>query len=188
MSEVEPPAGNVLATAHAGGGPSALAVTKGSLWVANALDSTVARVETRSGTLKDTLPVGSGPAALAVTDGSVWVANRYGRSVSRIDLHRRAVARTVTVEGSPTALAALGAHVWVGVQSVARRRGGTVTLLHARPITIDPALQVDVLPLTSDALTRDGLVTYEHAEGAAGTRLVPDLAVKVPLATDGGTT
>jgi peptide/nickel transport system substrate-binding protein len=188
VSEVEPRAGNVLATVRVGGGPSALAVTPGSVWVANALDSTVARIDTRSGTVTATLPVGSGPAALAVTDGSVWVANRYGRSVSRVDLRRGLVVRTVAVEGSPTALAVLGAHVWVGMKSVARRRGGTVTLVHARPITIDPALQVDVLPLASDALTRDGLVTYEHAEGVAGTRLVPDLAVKVPVATDGGTT
>jgi peptide/nickel transport system substrate-binding protein len=178
----------VLATVHVGGGPTALAVTPGSVWAANALDSTVARIDTRSGTLTAIRPVGSGPAALAVTDGSVWVANRYGRSVSRIDLHRGLAVRTAAVEGSPTALAVLGAHVWVGMQSIARRRGGTVTLLHARPITIDPALQVDVLPLASDALTRDGLVTYEHAEGAAGTRLVPDLALSVPPATDGGTT
>jgi DNA-binding SARP family transcriptional activator/streptogramin lyase len=163
VTEVEPRAGNVLATVHVGGGPTALAVTPGSVWAANALDSTVARIDTRSGTLTAIRPVGSGPAALAVTDGSVWVANRYGRSVSRIDLHRGLAVRTAAVEGSPTALAVLGAHVWVGMQSIARRRGGTVTLLHARPITIDPALQVDVLPLASDALTRDGLVTYEHA-------------------------
>jgi YVTN family beta-propeller protein len=188
VSQVEPRAGNVLATVRVGGGPSALAVTSGSVWVANALDSTVARIDTASSTVTATLPVGSGPAALAVTDGSVWVANRYGRSVSRIDSRRGLVARTVAVEGSPTALAVLGAHVWVGMQSVAQRRGGTVTLLHARPITIDPAFQADVLPLASDALTRDGLVTYEHAEGVAGTRLVPDLAVNVPVATDGGTT
>jgi peptide/nickel transport system substrate-binding protein len=188
VSEIEPRAGNVLATVRVGGGPTALAVTPGSVWVANALDSTVARIDTRSGTVTATLSVGSGPAALAVTDGSVWVANRYGRSVSRIDSERGLVARTVAVEGSPTSLAVLGGRVWVGMQSVAQRRGGTVTLLHARPITIDPAFQADVLPLASDALTRDGLVTYEHAEGAAGTRLVPDLAVNVPVATDGGTT
>jgi ABC-type transport system substrate-binding protein/DNA-binding SARP family transcriptional activator len=187
VSEVDPRAGNVLATVPVGGGPSALAVTPGSVWVANALDSTVARIDARRGAVTATLPVGSGPTALAVTDGSVWVANRYGRSVSRIDTHRGLVVKTVAVEGSPTAFAVVDKHVWVGMQSVAPRRGGTVTLLHARPITVDPALQADVLPLVSDRLTRDGLVTYEHAEGVAGTRLVPDLAMNVPVATGGGT-
>ncbi len=187
VSEVEPRAGNILATVRVGGGPSALAVTSGSVWVANALDSTVSRIDTRTGTVTATLPVGSGPAALAVTGRSVWVANQYAGSVSRIDSQRDVVVGTAAVGGSPTALAVLGRRVWVGTQSVAQRRGGTVTLLHARPITIDPALQVDVLPLASDALTRDELVTYEHAEGVAGTRLVPDLAVNVPVPTDGGT-
>ena len=63
-----------------------------------------------------------------------------------------------------------------------------MTVLHTRPITIDPALQGDLLPLISDGLTRDELITYDHAPGSAGTRLVPDLALNVPLPTDGGTT
>ena len=178
VSEVEPGTGNVLATVHVGGGPTALAVTPGSVWVANALDSTVSRIDTHTATVTATLPVGSGPGALAVAGHSVWVANQYGGSVSRIDSGRGAVVGTAAVGGSPTALVAQGGRVWVAAQSVAPHRGGTVTLLHARPITIDPALQADVLPLASDALTRDGLVTYEHAQGAAGTRLIPDLARK----------
>jgi peptide/nickel transport system substrate-binding protein len=188
VSEVEPGAGNVLATVRVGGGPTALAITPGSVWVANALDSTVSRIEMRSATVTATLPVGSGPGALAVAGRSVWVANQYGGSVSRIDSHRGAVVGTAAVGGNPTALVAHGGRVWVAAQSVARHRGGTVTLLHARPIAIDPALQEDVLPLVSDGLTRDGLVTYEHVPSAAGTRLIPDLAVNLPVPTDGGTT
>src|SRR5207247_1288968 len=46
----------------------------------------------------------------------------------------------------------------------------------------------DLLPLQSDNLTADGLVTYNHAPGAAGTQLVPDLALTLPEPTDGGTT
>jgi peptide/nickel transport system substrate-binding protein len=62
-----------------------------------------------------------------------------------------------------------------------------VTLVHTRRITLDPALQGDLLPLVSDGLTRDGLVTYDHAQGPAGTQLVPDLAVDIPVPTNGGT-
>jgi peptide/nickel transport system substrate-binding protein len=60
-------------------------------------------------------------------------------------------------------------------------------MLHTRPITLDPALQVDLLPLQSDRLTRSGLVAYNHIPGAAGTQLVPDLAVSLPAPTSGGT-
>ena len=63
--------------------------------------------------------------------------------------------------------------VWVGVRSIVKHRGGTLVLQHTRPISIDPALHVDLLPLVSDGLTRDGLVTYNHVPGPAGIQLVP---------------
>ena len=77
---------------------------------------------------------------------------------------------------------------WVGVRPLAQHRGGTLVLRHSRPHSIDPAVQADLLPLQSDALTRDGLVTYNHAPGPAGTQLVPDLAISIPAPSDGGTT
>ena len=188
VSEVDPRGGSVLATTHVGTGPSALAVAAGAVWVANALDSTVSRIDARTGTVSATVAVESGPAALAVVGNSIWVANQYAGSISRIDALRATVVRTAAVGGSPTAIASGLGHVWVGTQSLVAHQGGTVTVLHTRPITIDPALQGDLLPLISDGLTRDELITYDHAPGSAGTRLVPDLALKVPLPTDGGTT
>ena len=61
-----------------------------------------------------------------------------------------------------------------------------IELLARNPI--DPDLDIDLLPLQADGLTADGLISYNHAPGAAGTQLVPDLALTVPEPTDGGTT
>ena len=61
-------------------------------------------------------------------------------------------------------------------------------MLHTRPITIDPALHGDLLPPVSDALTRDGLVTFNQVAGPAGTQLVPNLALRIPAPTDAGRT
>ena len=94
----------------------------------------------------------------------------------------------MNVGGGATALANVRGQLWVGVQALSEHRGGTLRLLHSRPISIDPALQLDLFPLQSDGLTRDGLVTYNHASGPAGIRLVPDLAISVPASTDGGRT
>jgi hypothetical protein len=55
-------------------------------------------------------------------------------------------------------------------------------------LDIDPAINVDLLPLQSDGLTRDGLITYNHVPGPDGTQLIPDLAINLPAPTDGGTT
>jgi YVTN family beta-propeller protein len=188
VSEVDPRGGSVLATIRVGTGPSALAATPGSVWVANALDSTVSRIDTVTGRVAATVPVESGPAGLVATTRFVWVANRYGKSVSRIDATRGVVTRTTAVAGGPTAIATSGGHVWAATQSLESRKGGTLTVLHTRPLTIDPAFQSDLLPPASDGLTRDGLVTFDHAPGSAGTQLVPDLALNVPVPTDGGTT
>jgi YVTN family beta-propeller protein len=160
----------------------------GAVWVANSLDSTVSRIDPATDTVTATIPAGSGPAALAVESNAVWVANRYSTTVSRIDPQRNRVVRTARLGGSPTSLAAADGVLWVGIRSLERHRGGTLRLLHARPISIDPALQVDLLPLVSDALTRDGLVTFNHVSGPAGLQLVPDLAISLPVAADGGTT
>jgi peptide/nickel transport system substrate-binding protein len=186
IAQVDGRTGRTLATVHVGNGPAALAVDGDAVWVANALDSTVSKVGATTGSLHATIPVGSGPTAIAARGGTIWVANQYAASVTRIDARRGTVARTERVAGGPTTLAPLGDAIWVGVRALARRRGGTLRLLHSRPITLDPALHVDLLPLQSDRLTRSGLIAYNHVPGAAGTQFVPDLAVNVPAPTSGG--
>jgi DNA-binding SARP family transcriptional activator/ABC-type transport system substrate-binding protein len=187
IAEVDRRTGRTLATVHVGNGPAALAVDGDAVWVANALDSTVSKVGATTGSLHATIPVGSGPTAIAARDGVVWVANQYSGSVTRIDARRGTVVGTERVAGAPTSLGPANAAIWVGVRPLVQRRGGTLRLLHSRPITLDPALHLDLLPLQSDRLTRSGLVAYNHVAGAAGTHLVPDLAVSLPAPTSGGT-
>ena len=187
VSEIDPRGGDLLATVSVGNGPAALAVVGASVWVANALDSTVSRVDVRTARLTGTVLVKSGPVSVVGDGRWVWVASQYPGSVSKIDPRSGAIASTTTLDGSPTAAVAAAGRVWVGARSLTPHRGGTVTVLHSRPITIDPALQGDLLPPAADGLTRDELVTYAHVQGPLGTRLVPDLAVNVPLSTDGGT-
>lgn len=187
VAEVGRRSGQTLAIVHVGNGPSALAVEGEAVWVANALDSTVSRLGANTGSLEATIPVGSGPTAIAVRGNSVWVANQYASSVSRLDARHGAVVRTERVGGAPTALQPVGDTLWVGTRPLAEHRGGTLRLLHTRPIGLDPALQVDLLPLQSDRLTHSGLVAYNHVSGPAGTQLVPDLAVSLPTPTAGGT-
>jgi YVTN family beta-propeller protein len=188
VAQVELRRGRPLTTTRVGNGPAAVAVGFGSAWVANALDSTVSRIDPTSGNVTATIPVGSGPGALVVAGGSVWVANLYAGTVSRIDPDRNLVTQVVPVAGGPTALAADGATAWVGVRPLVQHRGGTLALRYTRPHSIDPAVQAALLPLQSDALTRDGLLTYNRVAGPAGTQLVPDLAISIPSPSDGGTT
>jgi YVTN family beta-propeller protein len=188
IAEVDVRSGDPLQTVHVGSGPASLVVAGGAIWVANSLDSTVSKVDPSSGSVLATIPVGSGPTALAVAGASIWVANHYSGTLSRIDRQRNMVTRTVPLAGRPTALAATAGRLWAGTKPQSQRRGGTLTLLHTRALSIDPALQLDIPPLQTEGLTRDGLVTFNKVAGPAGTQLVPDLALSVPAPTDGGTT
>jgi YVTN family beta-propeller protein len=188
--KVSPGTGRVVATVRVGTGPGSLAFAAGDLWVANSLDSTVSRIGPATLAVRSTIPVGSGPSAVTAAGGSVWVANQYSRGVSRIDPRRDAVVATVAVGGMPTSLSAGGGRLWVGVDTTgASHRGGTLVIASVRTFpSVDPAFFNSAAPPLFDGLVHDTLVTFNHTGGAAGLRLVPDLALTLPTPTDGGRT
>jgi DNA-binding SARP family transcriptional activator/ABC-type transport system substrate-binding protein/streptogramin lyase len=185
LAEIDPRSGAGLGTVHVGDGPIAVAVGDDAVWVADNLDDTVRRVDPLSETPGAAIEVGSYPVSLAVDGRFVDVANEYSSSVSRIDSRSNAV-HTTKIAGGPTALASGGGRIWVGTRALGVHRGGTLVLLHTRPLPQDTALQLDLNPLQSNGLTYDALLG--HARIGGDFRLVPDLALRVPEAADGGTT
>ena len=188
--------GRVLARIRVGDGRTALAMADGSLWVANSLDATVSRIDPATRATVATIPVGSGPAALASDSAGVWVADQYSATVALIDERHDRVASTVAIGGAPTTLTATDGQIWAGVAAAdAGHRGGTLTILESGPITdtavrsnttVDPAFY-NVAPNPQfTGLAYDALVTFQQSPGAAGLRLVPDLALALPTHTDGG--
>jgi peptide/nickel transport system substrate-binding protein len=71
-------------------------------------------------------------------------------------------------------------------------RGGTLTAATSYQTidTVDPAAPTsnNVSPPQFLGMTNDGLVTVDHVAGSGGTRLVPDLALSLPVPTDSGRT
>src|SRR3954470_23585956 len=68
-----------------GRGPSAIAVGRKAVWVADALDGTVKPIDPETSSVITTVKVGAAPAAIAEGDGSVWVANAGDGTLTRID-------------------------------------------------------------------------------------------------------
>jgi len=187
ITELDPRSGKPIFSVSVGHGPAAVAVgDDGAIWVANSLDQTVSRIDPAVGGVVATISVGDEPVALAVSGNSVLVANEYSSSVSRIDVRRNAVVGTSPVRGGPTALAAANGRLWVGTRALGEHHRGTLVLLHTRPLSLDPALQVDLPPQQSNGLTYDALVAPIPVGGT--DQLVPDLAENVPTATDDGKT
>jgi peptide/nickel transport system substrate-binding protein len=184
LAEVDPRSGAGLGTIHVGDGPVAVAVGHRAVWVANSLDNTVTRVDPESDTPGAAITVGNTPVALAVDRTSVLAANEYSSSISRIDPGDNVVVHTTPVGGGPTALASVGGRIWVGTRALGAHRGGTLVLLHIRPLSLDTGGQEDLPPWQSDGLTNDALLAVTRA----GLHLVPDLALAVPTPADGGLT
>ena len=173
LTGVDARSGETVTTVPVGNGPTAIALGGGAVWVANSLDSTVSRVDPLTSSVSAVIPVASAAVSLAADAESVWVASRYSGTVSRIDQRSNLVVDISRVGGGPAALATDGGRIWVATNRQERNAGGTLVLLHTRPISIDPALQLDLFPLQSDGLTRDGLVTYNHVSGPKGFASYP---------------
>jgi peptide/nickel transport system substrate-binding protein len=108
----------------------------------------------------------------------------------RIDPETNQVARRIEVGNRPRGVAILGDDVVVGVrESDAGHRGGTLNVRMNRDLdSIDPAVAYDSTSWPILRMTGDGLVAFNQTSGLAGTQLVPDLAVSLPVSPDGGIT
>jgi YVTN family beta-propeller protein len=61
-----------------GRGPEALAYGEGALWVANAKDGSVMRIDPAKGRVVRTIHVGGSPRGIATGAGRVWVTVQPG--------------------------------------------------------------------------------------------------------------
>lgn len=67
--------------------------------------------------------------------------------------------------------------------------GGIVQMLMGTPPqSLDPGLDYTSEGAEVNWLVYTGLITYAHANGSAGTRLIPGLATALPVISDGGKT
>jgi peptide/nickel transport system substrate-binding protein len=76
-----------------------------------------------------------------------------------------------------------------GGSSTGGKEGGTLKVTYAEPPDyMDPQLSYTQEGWTAMADTYIGLLTYAHAEGEAGSKVIPGLAESMPKITNGGKT
>ena len=193
VQRIDPATGQPGGPVHVGAGPAGIAVTPGAVWVANSLDLTVSKIDPATGTVTATIGVGDGPTGIVAAKDGVWVSNEFDATLDRIDVQKTRVVRTVRLGSSPRGLAVAGSGVWVAARPFpsASHRGGTLTVADTylpdpSDSPPDPAVGFD----GDGTLTAvyDGLTAFRRSGGAAGLTLVPDLAMRLPRPTAGGTT
>ena len=182
----------VVQTIPVGNGPRAIVIRDDGIWVANSLDGTVTKVAQSSGAVERVTAVGPGVSSLVAHGGAVWAASPSTGKVYRLDSTSGEVTDAIDMGSSPSALApGAGETVWASALPPAERhRGGTLAVSSylSGCNCLDPAFawQSDSWRVLS--IMYDGLVGYRKTGGAPGATLVPDLALTLPVPTDGGRT
>jgi YVTN family beta-propeller protein len=185
VAQLDAQTGQVVRTISVGSGPSAIAIGSSGVWVANQLDSTVSLIDPSSDSVVLTRAVTGSPGALAAVGGDVWIA---GDEPELSTLTPSGRSHVIAIPSPATALATGAGGVLVGVRGIgADHRGGTLIARMAGggPIDqIDPASCCD-LPPDVRPLAYDSLLSFSKSPASPDT-LVPDLALAIPSAEDGG--
>ena len=105
--------GKISKEVPVGATPGRLAVGKGAVWVTNADDGTVSRIDPLKKIVVQTIPVGSSPSGITTGNGAVWVVNSLDGTVSRIDPKKDAVVQTIDVGNGPASIVYAAGSVWV---------------------------------------------------------------------------
>ncbi|HEX5881421.1 MAG TPA: hypothetical protein VF468_24355 [Actinomycetota bacterium] len=116
MPVVNPPPGSlgrVVAAIPVGASPVDVLVSQDAVWVANAAQGTVSRVDPATNTITQTIRVGRNPIRLVAGFGSIWVANDTEQTISRIDARTGQPQATIpTPTLGPNQLAVGAGSVW----------------------------------------------------------------------------
>ena len=182
--------GTMTNTIRVGDAPAALAAGPAGLWVLDPLDATVSRVDPSRPAVAAMVPLGGAPTALTQSGGGLWVADPHEDTLLRL-APRSDIVTSYGLGGQVAALTGGASGLWAALDATGTaRRGGTLTSVGSYMVidTIDPAASTstNVYPTQGLGLVNDGLVTLNHVGGPAGARLVPDLALALPVPTGNG--
>jgi peptide/nickel transport system substrate-binding protein len=105
--------GDIVSEVDVGEAPADVAAAADAVWVTNATDDTVSRIDPVTHDVRQTIEVGGGPAGVAIGGGGVWVANGVDATISRIDPATNKEVQRITVGNGPTGVAFGEGAVWV---------------------------------------------------------------------------
>ena len=149
LAELNARTGKILGSVPVGNTPAAVTAAGGSLWVANAAEATVSRVDPAQARVVRTLSVPGTPVGVAVGGGSIWVVNSdlaaAHSTITRIDERYQRATATISLPstiliGSGAGITWDGRNIWAVTQAgSAFRIGGTSNRVTASvPVGNDP--------------------------------------------------
>jgi DNA-binding SARP family transcriptional activator/ABC-type branched-subunit amino acid transport system substrate-binding protein/streptogramin lyase len=207
---LDPDSGEVVSRVPLGTTPSRVAVGNGAIWVVDADDRTISRIDSETRAVR-TFSTSATPTDVAVSDGAVWIANApidprsnaavdwLPASISRLDPESGRVVDTVKLQPAP------GGHIpnvfpGVSVQHIAVSADGVWVINRDLSVTrIDPVSNRVVARITDVKAVNvaagdgevwvseeEGLVEIDTATNEVARRIPMDTGFLSSLAVGGG--
>lgn len=156
------------------GGPDWLAMGYGSVWVSNAPDNSISRINPQSATVIAKITVGQDPClGIGIGFESVWIPNCKDKSLSQIDPKTNQVVRTTPIEIAGEGEGTIGVgegSIWL----LSNRRGtDSGTLSRISPRTGKVITDIAVPAKSYVALVGFGSVWVTSTGGNAVLRIDP---------------
>jgi YVTN family beta-propeller protein len=157
VAVIDPKTDRLVGEVLVGNGPTKIAYGEGALWVINADDQTVERIELATSTVRQTIKVGYGPTSVAVGARAVWVANGLDGTVSRIDPRTNEVVQKIPVGNGPRGIAVGAGSVWVvngddhTLSRIDPRSGKVVRTIGAGTDPVDVAVGARAVWVTNES-------------------------------------
>jgi YVTN family beta-propeller protein len=130
VSEVNPGAGQQVATIRVGIGPTAITFGYGSVWVTNVTDGTLSRIDASTGVVTATIAVGGTPDAIAAGAGEIWVTSDETGELLGVNPADNRPSRAVALAQGLAGVAVGAGAVWVA------DAGGSVSRFDPRTGTV----------------------------------------------------
>jgi branched-chain amino acid transport system substrate-binding protein len=183
--------GDAVAYAQVGNTPSTIAVGEGAVWVLNADDRTISKIDPETKQVVKTFGTGGTTTDLAVGEGAVWVGNgvqepgrvdiAYTASVSRVDPDTTAVTETQVLPSprSTPDVRTAGEFRTLGVSQLAVGAGAVWAInpdLSVSRIDPDTGKRVEIIPLEAGgaiAAGREGVWAIGAGENPHLLRIDP---------------
>jgi peptide/nickel transport system substrate-binding protein len=106
--------GKIVAKGALPAQPDAIDAAAGSLWLADARDQVVLRVDPATAAVVDRIPIGGEPGSVTSGAGAIWAASTIGGAVARIDPVTGSVTQTIESHAGNAAAVAFGeGGLWV---------------------------------------------------------------------------
>jgi YVTN family beta-propeller protein len=154
-----------------GTAPTGIAVTPQAVWITDAGDNTVSKLDPATGTpISKPVQVGLDPTSVRVGSGGVWVANHLDRTVSRINPASGQVLATIPIGDGPSGIAITDGAVWVTTDHASAMVRIDPTTNHTRTIPVPGAPRA--VAAVGDRVYVASAASYEgHSGGTLRVRV-----------------